>query len=77
MGLGCTDFTLVMFMKGSGLMGNPMAVGHTLLRMGVSMLGSSSGASSMGLVITITGNFFGTPRFMKSIECGILMSIFL
>ena len=53
--LGFIGFILVMFMLGSGLMGSAMAVELTPVRMGVGMLGSSSGVGSMGLDITISG----------------------
>lgn len=58
MGLGFIDFILVMFIKGSGLMANPMVMEFMLLEMVASMLVSSSGELSMDLVFTNIGNFF-------------------
>jgi len=55
MGLGCTGFTPAMFMPGSGPVGRAMAVGCTRARMGAGTWGSSSGALSMALGITILG----------------------
>lgn len=55
--LECIGFTLVMFMLGNGLMGRLMGVEFIPVRMGVDMLGNSSGASSMALVTTISGKF--------------------
>lgn len=52
MELGFISFILVMFIKGSGLMGNPMVVGFILQATVASMLESSSGVLSMGLVST-------------------------
>ena len=55
MELGCIGFIQVMFMLGSGLTGSVMDVECILVRMAAIMWGSSSGVSSMGLVITISG----------------------
>lgn len=60
MGLGYIGVTLATFMLGSGLMGSVMGVECKLVRMGVDMLGSSRGVSSMALVITITGIVYST-----------------
>jgi hypothetical protein len=57
MELGFIGFIQVMFMLVSGVMGNATGVVFILVRMGVSMSGSSSGVLSMGLVITISGKF--------------------
>lgn len=54
--LGCTGFIPGMFMRGNGPMGRAMDVECTLVRMGVDMSGSSSGASSMALATTISGD---------------------
>jgi hypothetical protein len=54
--LGCTGFIQGMFMPGNGPMGRAMGVECILVRMGVGMLGSSSGASSMALGTTISGD---------------------
>lgn len=64
MGLGCTGFTLVMYLLGSGVMGSVMGVGFTLVRMGAGMLESSSGASNTVLVTTISGEFL-TSNFVS------------
>lgn len=56
MDLGSIGFILVMFMLGNGLMGRVMGVEFIHVRMGAVMLGNSSGASSMGLATTISGN---------------------
>ncbi len=58
MGLGCIGSTLVMSMLENGLMGSVMGVESILVRMGAIMLGNSSGVLNMGLVDTISGNFF-------------------
>ena len=55
MDLECTGSILVMFMPENGLMGSVMGVEFILVMMEVNMLGSSSGALSMALVITISG----------------------
>lgn len=44
-------------MQGNGLMGRVMGVEFIPVRMGVDMLGNSSGVSSTALVTTISGNF--------------------
>ena len=55
MGLGCIGSIPEMFMRGNGQMGRVMGVDFIAARMGADMWGNSSGASSMGLVITISG----------------------
>lgn len=47
--------TRVMFMPGNGPMGSARGVASTIVRMGVLTVESLSGASSMGLGITISG----------------------
>lgn len=56
MELGCTGFTLEMFMLESGLMGSVMVVEFILVRMVAAMLGNSSGVSNMDSVNIISGN---------------------
>lgn len=56
MDLAFTGFIRVMFMLGNGLMGRVMGVECILVRMEVATLGNSSGASSMDLATTISGN---------------------
>jgi hypothetical protein len=52
---GCIGSILGMFTLENGRMGRVMGVECTLVRMGVGMLESSSGVSSMVLAITISG----------------------
>ena len=65
MGSGCIDFIRGMYMPGSGVMGRAMGAGCILVRMEAGMSGSSSGESSMGLDITISGKTLDLLFFCK------------
>lgn len=73
--LECIGFTLVMFMLGNGLMDRLMGVEFIPVRMGVDMLGNSSGASSMALVTTISEMGIHMLENILRIKCMGLESI--